>query len=528
MADRRLIALKIYFFSFFGGFACLLPYLSVYLRQLGVLSYQVGIISGSQPFLTFLLKPILGAASDKFDKHKQILILCLSLSYSLMFCTLFVPPVSSGEPVIGKDCFLCEARCGNSTSTELLYQERDLCNCTAPQIENGDDNMTLQIRCLTNTSCFLCPCNTTGQGCDAKQSTERNIGTTTFWMLLILLVPAQAFFNTSNSQADAHAMHILGDKASDYGKQRWWGAVGWGLVSVIAGFAMDRFSDGKNQDKTDYSITFYMFAGFAAVTLLTVTCGFDKWQQKRPQKMLKSLQKLLKKPKELFFLVVMFVTGASYGAIVNFLFWYLKDLGGSQLLLGLALMANCVAEIPIFFFSGKVIHTISHKRIFQLALFCYFIRFMSYSLIPSPWWVLMIEPLHGITFGAMYSAAITYASLIAPPGMETTVQGIVGAVYYGVGRASGALLGGALFHTYGGVVMFRVYSVICLVTCILHWFVHRFLGVEANEGHQQDQESEELEPGAEDGEKSKTGTMKFYECTMENENVPYYNRETTV
>ncbi|XP_066300436.1 major facilitator superfamily domain-containing protein 6-like isoform X1 [Branchiostoma lanceolatum] len=552
MIDCRLVTMKIYYFLFYGGIACFLPYISVYLRQLGLLSYQAGIISGTYPLFTFLLKPILGATADKFDRHKQTLMFCLFLTYCLMFCTMFVPPVNRGQPRISTDCFSCESLCGNSSTRDarlqspvLMYKAQGLCNCSMLWNDNSfvqinNKNMTeqspnstaLQQRCLTNRGCFLCPCNATESDCDSKwrvTDTDTSLGMT-FWILFLLLVPAQALQYSSVAQADAHTMHLLKDSPSDYGKQRLWGAVGWGLVSVIAGFAMDSFSEGQNEDRTDYSITFYMFAGFGTLTMLTVAFGFEKWRQTRPQKMFRSLRKLLREPNQLLFLVIMFILGSSFGVKANFLFWYLKDMGGSQLLLGLALMVSCAAEIPFMFFSGILIRKIGHKQVFQLALFCYAIKFLSYSLIPSTWWVLAIEPLHGITFGAMFSASVTYASLIAPAGMETTMQGIVGAVHFGVGFASGALIGGAIFHVFGGVVLFRVYAVVCLVSCILYRLMPRFITQSkmdvAYQGPEEEGKETNPDTGDQDGTRAEISS-KSYETIYENANVPCYT-ETSV
>eukprot|EP00058_Branchiostoma_floridae_P020946 XP_002606436.1 hypothetical protein BRAFLDRAFT_67688 [Branchiostoma floridae] len=425
MIDCKLVTLKIYYFLFFGGIACFVPYISVYLRQLGLLPYQAGIISGTYPFFTFLLKPILGAAADKFDRHKQIHMLCLFLTYCLMFCTMFVPPVNRGQLQIGNDCI--------STGLSELF---GIASRRSHHAETKEQPLRLR--------------QTAVVGCDHLEVSSR------FGSRFQQPIPA----------ADS---------------------------SYIA-------------------------------------FGFEKWRQKRPEKMLQSLRKLLGKPNELLFLAVMFTIGSSFGAKANFLFWYLKDMGASQLLLGLAMMINCMAEIPFMFFSGHLIRKIGHKQVFQLALLCYTIKFFSYSLIPSAWWVLAIEPLHGITFGAMYATAITYTSLIAPPGMETTMQGIVGAVHFGVGFASGALIGGAIFNAFGGVVLFRVYAVVCLVSCILYRLIPRFLrnskGEEASPGPQHG-ESEETHPVAEGQDETRTETCsKSYETIYENANVSYY--ETSV
>lgn len=39
---------------------------------------------------------------------------------------------------------------------------------------------------------------------------------------------------------------ILGKDAHQYGKQRVWGSVGWGGVSIITGWLIDCYSDGKS------------------------------------------------------------------------------------------------------------------------------------------------------------------------------------------------------------------------------------------------------------------------------------------
>ncbi|CAH1252754.1 MFSD6 [Branchiostoma lanceolatum] len=131
----------------------------------------------------------------------------------------------------------------------------------------------------------------------------------------------------------------------------------------------------------------------------------------------------------------------------------------------------------------------------------------------------------------MYSASVTYASVIAPAGMETTMQGIVGAVYSGVGFASGALIGGAIFHAFGGIVLFRVYAVVCLVSCILYRLMPRFIphlkADVASQGSEQG-ESKETYPEVRDQKETRTEiSSKSYETMWENANVPCYT-ETSV
>lgn len=69
----------------------------------------------------------------------------------------------------------------------------------------------------------------------------------------------------------------------------------------------------------------------------------------------------------------------------------------------------------------------------SLVLLSFGLRFLLYSVLTNPWWVLPIEFLNGSTFGMAYAAMASYASIVAPPGTEATTQGLVGAVFEGLG-----------------------------------------------------------------------------------------------
>ena len=69
-----------------------------------------------------------------------------------------------------------------------------------------------------------------------------------------------------------------------------------------------------------------------------------------------------------------------------------------------------------------------------IVLFFYGVRFVTYSSLTNPWWILPIEVLNGITFGLFYSTMVTYAGSISPVGTEATVQNLVGTVFEGAGN----------------------------------------------------------------------------------------------
>ena len=61
---------------------------------------------------------------------------------------------------------------------------------------------------------------------------------------------------------------MAGDKPHDYGKQRLWGAIGWGLMTVISGYLIDLASVGELEK--DYTPSFYLVVIILSINVLAV------------------------------------------------------------------------------------------------------------------------------------------------------------------------------------------------------------------------------------------------------------------
>ncbi|CAM9275933.1 unnamed protein product, partial [Sphacelaria rigidula] len=74
----------------------------------------------------------------------------------------------------------------------------------------------------------------------------------------------------------------------------------------------------------------------------------------------------------------------------------------------------CLAEVPFFYLSGPLIRKIGVRWVIALTEVAYLVRFIYYSNLERPWWVLPVEVLHGLTFAAMWAATTDYAYQISP------------------------------------------------------------------------------------------------------------------
>lgn len=91
-------------------------------------------------------------------------------------------------------------------------------------------------------------------------------------------------------------------------------------------------------------------------------------------------------------------------------------------------------EVPLFFWSGWIIKQLGHVNCMSLVLGVFALRFFAYSILTNPVWVLAIELTNGINFGLAYAVLVSYANVIALPGTESTMIGLVSGVFEGVGK----------------------------------------------------------------------------------------------
>ena len=168
----------------------------------------------------------------------------------------------------------------------------------------------------------------------------------------------------------------------------------------------------------------------------------------------------------ILFLLIVFIGSTILSIMSSFLFLFLNDLNASNTLMGLSLTVSTISELPVLFFSDRLLQRWSPKGLLTFALVITVARSLAYSFINTPEPVLLIQLLHGTSFSAMWVAGVAYANQIAPKGMGTTAQGLFSGVQFGLAGMVGGLIGGLLYENLGAVLMFRWVGVIGLALAI--------------------------------------------------------------
>ncbi|XP_077301866.1 sugar baby transporter [Arctopsyche grandis] len=296
-----------------------------------------------------------------------------------------------------------------------------------------------------------------------------------FWLFFLFMSLNWIGMAVVVSIADAICFEKLGNKAENYGKQRLWGSVGWGVLSLLTGFLIDKFS--KDNDNKDYSVAFVLMLIFLSLDVI-VSCCLQYKQKKIVVNIFENVGILFSSWQTCHFFLWTILVGMCTGLLWQFLFWLLEDLAKTEscdetvyikTLQGLVSGIQCFGgEIPFFFISGTILKKIGHLHSMTLILLGFGLRFILYSILTNPWWALPIELFQGLTFGMLFATMNSYASLISPPGIEATVMGLVGAIFEGVGTSLGSFVGGILYGQIGGPATFRIFGCMALVGCLIN------------------------------------------------------------
>ena len=270
------------------------------------------------------------------------------------------------------------------------------------------------------------------------------------WMIPTVML-FSFFFSPIMPLVDTTTISLLGGQKERYGKLRLWGAVGWGVAAPVVGWLIET-------DTATWS--FWAYAALMALSFLIALTVPETGRVENAPPV--ALRIFAASPQWLLFLVIAFSAGMALSMISNFLFLFLRQLGADEFSFGLTLTVATLSELPILFFSNRLLSRWSERQLMGAALLFFAIRALAYSFIAVPWLALPIQLLHGPTFSLMWVAGVSYADRIAPTGLEATAQGLFSGVMLGVGSAAGAFLGGFLYEHVGLVMMFRLASVIAL------------------------------------------------------------------
>ncbi|KAJ1487149.1 major facilitator superfamily domain-containing protein [Baffinella frigidus] len=306
--NRRLVPAKIMLFWVYMANSFFFPFAFLILREAGLSALQIGTIAAIRPFVGIVSMPAWGFVADRFGAQKAVLLLniiCAAVTENQVLRVAFL---------LLSDVF------GSAAVTE---------------------NQVMRVAFL------LLSASSNQRATYRRAVTENQI------MLVVFLLLSDVFGSAVEPSMDATVLELLPDPGQ-YGRQRLWGAIGWGWVGApLAGVVVATYG---------LSAAVEVHAALIALSLVII-CPMTVMVPKRSGSPLAVAGIMFRDRVTFFFFLSILVIGQLTGAIFSFLFFLLQDLGDTGVVMGASLLLTCVTEVPVLAYADNVV-----RRILSLSL----------------------------------------------------------------------------------------------------------------------------------------------------------------
>ncbi|XP_052093804.1 major facilitator superfamily domain-containing protein 6-like [Mytilus californianus] len=334
--NRDLLICKLFYFFFFAAFGSLFPLLAIYFKQLAMNPTQSGLLMGFRPFIEFCSAPFWGSLADRYRKAKELLLFSLLCWIVFTLAIAFVKPphdhclTGNATHEIPPGYVLRYKRALNqgpsykvipsSTTIQpvdivgILQRKTTIhphIHTVAHHVYKGihnvlqNSNKTSEMKGSTHHPIIvqihkgmhkLLNMSTTKPTQSLETTTinrksddsikpmfssiyyDRKDVQDTFFTLLLLIVIGEFFSAPAITFVDSVTLEYLGEDIDNYGRQRMFGSLGWGLAMFFVGLALDHsstFPDHpcgiKHIAEKNYTICFAVFSVLMSCALITAT-----------------------------------------------------------------------------------------------------------------------------------------------------------------------------------------------------------------------------------------------------------------
>ncbi|KAM8845920.1 major facilitator superfamily domain-containing protein 6-like [Spinachia spinachia] len=256
------------------------------------------------------------------------------------------------------------------------------------------------------------------------------------------------------------------DASDRYGSTALWGLLGAALGVGGAGLLVSRLSCLVAGGVPRSAVHFFCYVALAA-TALPLAAHLPLHLNKKRDRtngLLRAARLVRGSPRALLCAVTALLVGAAGSAVDNFLLWQMEDHGSGELHMGLCLAVALLSQAAFPLVAGRVSKHLSPGRVLAVAAACLAVQCFYYSFLWGPWAAAPAQVLSCFSGGALWWAVGLQCDEVATPGAERSVRRVYGALAQ-LGSALGSFAGGFVAQRFGLTWLFRGAAVGVMAWC---------------------------------------------------------------
>jgi PPP family 3-phenylpropionic acid transporter len=280
----------------------------------------------------------------------------------------------------------------------------------------------------------------------------------TFWALFAVMSLISFFWSASLPLVEATTLSHLGKSTDRYGRIRLWGSVGFILVVVGLGAALDHAS---------IQLVPWVVLGLLVGIVLTSRV-IPEAEIAQHEHVHIPLRDVLRRPEVLALFGAALLMAAAHGPYYTFFTIHLVESGYSKSFAGWLWALGVVCEIGIFLVMPRVFRSIRPETVLLATLLTAAVRFLLIGWQADNLPVLLLAQLmHAFTFGAYHASALSLVHRHFTGKNQARGQALYNSLAFGIGGTIGSLYSGAAWDSLGAGVTFSIASGCALTAALL-------------------------------------------------------------
>jgi MFS transporter, PPP family, 3-phenylpropionic acid transporter len=253
-----------------------------------------------------------------------------------------------------------------------------------------------------------------------------------FWPLVAVTLLGAAVFSPLIPLGENLAFRVAHERRLDYGRLRLWGSLAFIAAVLAAGEVIGR----GGVDWALWLILLFAFLTFASCILLPETTAAAT--RAAPWRLLGNRPLLL-------VLLAATLVQASHSAyyVAGTLYW--RTLGHSSATIAWLWAEGVVAEIVLFWFGAGLVQRLGPLGLLMLGGLAGLARWSGTALAESIGALVLLQAMHGLTFGAVHLGVMHFLQRSVPPALSATGQALYSTMT-GIGFGVGMAGAGALYQ----------------------------------------------------------------------------------
>ena len=284
-----------------------------------------------------------------------------------------------------------------------------------------------------------------------------------FWWLFVVMAALGFFWSASLPLVEAMTLSHLGNRIEGYGRIRLWGSIGFIVMVVGLGYALDYLS-----------ITWLPWA------VLLVMLGIAAFARVIPESIIVSYHtdhisvwEIVRKPEVASLLIACLLMAVTHGPYYIFYSIYLVDHGYDKSTVGWLWALGVLCEIGIFLIIPRIFARVTLRRLILVSFALAVVRFLVIAWgVESAWLMWGAQVLHAFTFGTYHAAAMGLIHQHFQGRHQARGQALYTSISYGIGGALGGLASGWSWDSMGSTWTFTLAA----LSAGLAWAVYSIWG----------------------------------------------------